>query len=131
MGKLKKFNPNYWIVGARWDDDDMFDRFIRRGYWECGYIPGEVPKYDNRLEIINIKDRIAIKSMLGQGNPNIKIKAIGIVNDVEIDGDQRVYVNWVLTDLKRIVPSKGCYGTIHGPFKLKKDPEWIGQVFSL
>ncbi|MFW6242559.1 MAG: hypothetical protein ACOC2W_00200 [bacterium] len=129
--KRTRFEPNYWVVGASWDEDDMFDIFITRGYWECGYESGEVLKYDKRLSQINIGDRIAIKSMLGRGESNIKIKALGIIKDVEMGGDKRVYVDWILSDLNRSVSSKGCYGTIHGPFNLKKDPEWLGQVFSI
>ena len=121
----------YWVGGASWDDEAMFETFILRGYWESGYLKGAVTKYDKRISQVKSGDRIAIKSMLGPGHPNIRIKAIGIIKDVEMDGDQRVYVDWILTNLNRIVPSKGCYGTIHGPFFLKNNSEWIGKVFRI
>ena len=27
---------NYWVVGANWAGDDMYDTFVKRGYWEMG-----------------------------------------------------------------------------------------------
>lgn len=128
--KRTRFKTNYWVVGATWESEDMYETFILRGYWESGYLEGAVPKYDNRIEKIQVDDRVAIKSRLGQGESNIKIKALGIVKDV--DEDNKVYINWILTDIQnRIVHSKGCYGTIHGPFRLKDNSEWIGQVFRI
>jgi hypothetical protein len=117
----------YWVVGAMWEED-MFEKFIDRGYWQMGYSDSEKPDYAALRAQIKEGDRIAIKSMLGQGSPEIKIRAIGIVR--EVDGeDGRVYTEWVLRALNRKVPSKGCYGTIHGPYKTSVDHEWIGKVF--
>lgn len=126
--KRTRFKKQYWVVGATWAED-MYRTFITRGYWMSGYNEGDNETYDERLNHIRVGDRIAIKSMLGQGDSNIKIKAIGIVKDV--DEDNTVYINWLLTDINRIVHSRGCYGTIHGPFGLKADDDWIGQVFRI
>ena len=116
----------YWVVGATWEKD-QYEKFIKRGCWEIGYDDVEKPGYANLRAQIKEGDRIAIKSMLGQGSPNIRIKAIGIVKDV----DKIVYIHWVIEDLNRVVPSKGSYGTIHGPFTEPKDDEWIGKVFRI
>jgi len=120
----------YWVVGATWGEDDMYGTFIDRGYWEMGYDEKEKPEYAELRAQITEGDRIAIKSMLGQGSSDIKIRAIGIVK--EIDGDDgRVYVKWLLRGMRRKVPSKGCYRTIHGPYLVKNDSEWIGKVFRI
>lgn len=121
----------YWLVGAMYGgNEDMYDTFIDRGYWEMGYIDKEKPEYAERRAQIQEGDRIAIKAMLGQGSSEIRIRAIGIVK--EVDGeDGRVYVAWKRKGMRRKVPSKGCYGTIHGPYSLKNEREWIGDVFRL
>jgi len=73
-------------------------------------------------------DRIAVKRMLGRGAREIEIRALGLVTDVDKD-EWRVYVNWLLVDLKRRVPLHGCGGSIHGPFSA--EDEWVRQVFQL
>ncbi len=120
----------YWVVGATRGEDDMRETFIDRGYWQMGYSDGEKPNLAALRAQMQENDRIAIKSMLGQGSPEIRIRAIGIIR--EVDGaDGRVYVNWLRKGMNRIVPSKGCYGTIHGPFTVSNESEWLGQVFRI
>ncbi len=121
---------NYWVVGANWSGDDMYTTFIDRGYWEMGYDDKQQPNYAERRKGMKKGDRIAIKSMLGQGSPNIRIRAIGRIKEID-DDDGRVYVNWTLRRMNREVPSKGCYGTIHGPFTSKGDSDWVGKVFRI
>jgi hypothetical protein len=122
---------SYWLVGATWGDEDMYETFVRRGYWEMGYSDKEKPNYAGLRRQMKKGDLIAIKSMLGQGAPDIRIKAIGRIK--EVDGeDGRVYVQWVYKAIiNRTVPSKGCYGTIHGPFRNRDYDEWIGKVFRI
>jgi hypothetical protein len=75
--------------------------------------------------------------MLGQGSPNIETRALGIVTERwdevkgwdEEDKVKRVYVRWAVSDLKREVPARGCFQSIHGPFKA--DDEWTRLVFQL
>jgi hypothetical protein len=43
--------------------------------------------------------------------------------------DKRVYVDWVLRDMNRVVPSKGCYKSIHGPFPTTD--AWTNEVFRI
>jgi hypothetical protein len=125
---VTKKKTQFWIVGATWDDD-QYQTFIDRGYWEMGYTDDEKPKYAERRNQMKAGDRIAIKSRLGIGSPKIKIRAIGVIK--EIDENGRVYVDWVVKDLSRKVASKGCYGTIHRPYNIVDDADWIGRVFRI
>lgn len=122
-------SKRYWVVGATWGTEDMFDTFVDRGYWEMGYTDKQKPELAELRSQMQDGDRIAIKAMLGQGSPNIRVRAIGIIKEVDGD-DGRVYVRWVLKAVNRTVPSKGCYGTLHGPYG-KSDADWLGQVFRL
>lgn len=121
--------PNYWIVGAMWGGhDDQLDVFIRRGYWYLGYKDADQPSQAARRDQIQPGDRIAIKRMLGQGSPNIEIRALGVVTEIDPE-DKRVYVRWAVSDLTREVPAKGCFQSIHGPFA--EDDEWTRRAFQL
>ncbi len=119
---------NYWVVGANFSGDDMFDVFTRRGYWFLGWNDEEQPSQAAARDQIKVGDRIAIKKMLGQGSPNIEIRAIGIVTEIDLY-DKRVYIHWANTDLQREVASKGCFASIHGPFAA--DDDWTRKVFLL
>lgn len=121
---------NFWIVGANWSGRDMTDTFIKRGYWEMGYDDIDKPEYAKLRSMMKVEDRIAIKSMLGKGARNIRIKAIGIIKDVDKENG-RIYVNWILSNLDRNVPAKGCFGTIHRPVTERHTAEWINSVFCI
>ncbi len=71
-------------------------------------------------------DRIAIKKMLGQGSPDIEIRAIEIIKDIDNE-DKCVYVDWLLRDMNRKVSSKGAYKLVHGP--CTSDAQWLKEVF--
>jgi hypothetical protein len=82
-------------------------------------------------------DRIAINKMLGQGSPNIAIKAIGEVKEIDED-DKRVYISWFVKGMSREVPSRGAYASIRSQkmmIGLKKffifgnKPKWHNQQF--
>lgn len=119
----------YWIVGAMWGGhDDQSEIFIRRGYWFLGWSDEEQPAQASLRDQIQPGDRIAIKRMLGQGSPNIEIRALGTVKEIDPD-DKRVYIHWAVSGLQRQVPSKGCFASIHGPFPA--DDEWTRLVFQL
>jgi hypothetical protein len=121
--------PQYWIAGAMWGGhDDQSDIFLRRGHWFLGWDDKDQPDQARRRDQIKADDRIAIKRMLGQGSPDIEIRAIGIVTDVDAD-DKRIYIRWILRDMNRTVPSKGCYKSIHGPFS--PDDPWTNEVFRI
>jgi hypothetical protein len=120
---------NYWVVGATWgSDNDQTETFLRRGYWQLGYDDEDAPDQAARRDQIQAEDRIAIKRMLGQGSSDVEIRALGIVKEID-HSDKRVYVDWILTNLNRIVPSKGCYKSVHGPFPT--DDAWTNEVFRL
>ena len=121
--------PNYWVVGAMWGGrEDQLEVFVRRGYWFLGYDDADQPAQAARRDQIEPGDRIAIKRMLGQGSPNVEIRALGIVKEIDPE-DKRVYVHWAVSDLARAVPAKGCFQSIHGPFA--PDDQWTKTVFQL
>lgn len=116
----------YWILGVRWNNYPDTDAFYRQGYWELDGCCCEKPKLAEQRDKIQPGDRLALKASLGQASQNIAIAALGVVTAIE---DKRIYVNWVLTDLDRIVPSRGCYRSIHGPFVADKDSVWLYMIF--
>lgn len=118
--------PKYWLVGANWAGNDQAEIFYRRGCWEMGYDDDEKPILTNRRNQIKIGDRIALKSMDGQGATTITIKAIGIVKDID---NQKIFIDWKLTDLNRTIPSHGAFATIHGPYP--NSESWIHEAFCL
>jgi len=120
---------NYWVVGAMWGgQDDQSEIFIRRGYWFLGWDDKDQPAQAKLRDQIKAGDRIAIKRMLGQGSPNIAIRALGVVKEID-DEDKRVYVDWFVKGLEREVPSRGAYKSIHGPFG--EDEDWVKEVFHI
>lgn len=118
---------NYWLVGTNWAGNDQTEAFIRGGYWEMGFEEDEEPIVPaRRRDQIKIGDRIAIKSMDGQGATTITIKALGIVTDIV---NNKIYIDWKLTNLNRTVQSHGAFATIHGPYLYSE--EWTREVFCL
>ena len=80
----------YYLVGANWGGEKQNESFYRRGYWEMGYADEEKPDFARVRDGIAPEDRIAIKSMDGQGATTISIHALGIVKEV-FQG--RIYVD--------------------------------------
>jgi hypothetical protein len=122
---------NYWVVGATHGVRDMYHEFVENEFWYMGWEHSHkkdyrIDQFFNRVSQIKENDRIAIKRLMGKGQSNIKILAIGIVKKVVKD---IVFVNWVLTDMQREVPNNGCIGTIYGPYEYSDD--WTRKVFSL
>ncbi len=115
----------YWVVGATIEGRDQHEAFVRRGHW---FMVNEEPGETEKRRQIAAGDRIAIKRMIGQGEADIEVRALGIVTESDVE-EARVYVQWVATNLQRRVPSHGCYATIHGPFT--QNDEWTRQVFEL
>jgi hypothetical protein len=120
---------NYWVVGATWGGkEDQSEVFIRRGYWFLGWADSDQPAQASLRDQIRPGDRIAIKKMLGQGSQEIEIRALGVVEEVD-PGDRRVYIHWAASELRREVPARGCFASIHGPFAAEDD--WTRVVFQL
>ena len=108
--------------------DDQSDKFIRRGYWFLGWSDADQPAQAKRRDEIRPGDRIAIKRMLGQASPNIEIRALGVVREID-DEDKRVYIDWLVRDLNRQVAARGCFQSIHGPFAESDD--WVKEAFKI
>ncbi|WP_338919200.1 hypothetical protein V0M98_17420 [Pseudomonas silesiensis] len=89
----------------------------------------EIPKAVNALfPKIRVGDRLAAKKMIGPKDPSqIEIRALGIVIDIDPD-EWRIYVEWIVPEMSRLVPIKGCMGSIHGPFEVS---DWLSDVFRI
>ena len=123
--------PNYWVVGAAWGGVEHQDqKFIKQGIWMLGWAEGEQPAQYKKASEIQPGDRVAIKRMKGQGQTGIRILHLGIIKGVILETNKVICtVDWVATDLDRnIEESRGCFKSIHGPFK---HDSWVEQVFCL
>ncbi|MGH8227252.1 MAG: hypothetical protein ACREU3_04990 [Steroidobacteraceae bacterium] len=120
---------SYWVVGAMWGGhEDQLEAFVRRGYWFLGWDDAAQPAQARLRDQIAPNHRIAIKRMLEQGSSNIEIRALGVVREIDPE-DRRVYIHWAVSGLQRVVPARGCFASIHGPFN--PDDEWTRLVFQL
>lgn len=121
----------YWVVGAMWEGrHDMLSQFLAGGYWYLGWTADQDAGQNALRDQMVVRDRIAVKRMLGKGSTEIEIRAIGIIKHIDSeDGYRRVYVNWVVGDLQRRVPSRGCFASVHGPFR--EEDEWTRRAFCL
>lgn len=124
----------YYLAGAFWGRDDQYNDFITSGRWESGYKSGddEFPKVESVLKQMRKGDRIAIKKKLGQGKSQIMIRAIGIIKSIDLER-AIVYVDWIVTGMKRKVACKNVLATLHGPYyrTSQNHAEWIQEIFSL
>lgn len=124
-------NPQYWLVGAYWDDSvDMTDIFVSGGYWEMGWDDEDRPEYAELRNQMEAGDRIANKARGGRGQSDIIVKAIGVIEAVD-PFNGRVHVDWKLSGLDRRVESKGKFKTVHPPLSPESDDEWINAIFTL
>ncbi len=116
----------YWIVGAWWEGTEQDQSFIEKGIWMLGWEDG---KQAERASEIQPGDRIAIKRLKGQGQIGIRILHLGIVRGVILETNKVICtVNWVATNLNRDIESRGCFGSVHGPFEHNS---WIQEMFCL
>lgn len=127
---------NYWLVGASWDGSDHQDKeFIENKIWVLGYQENESKQQYQKAQKIKKNDRIAIKRMMGKGSPEIKILHIGIVEGVVDYGNLVIcVVNWLVVNKNKTIESKGCFASIHGPYKIGSSIEkdnWLNNIFSL
>jgi hypothetical protein len=119
----------YWVVGASWGGgtDPQDEKWVEQGIWMLGWKKGF---QDERAADMKPGDRIAIKRMKGKGQRGIRIMHIGIIKGVVLETDRVICtVNWVAINLNRdIAQSRGCFKSIHGPFKHDK---WVERIFCL
>jgi len=121
--------PNYWLVGASWDGEDLTAKFTKNYYWEMGYHDTAKPDFAALRDRMRAGDRIAIKSRCGQGSDKVRIKALGVVIGREKKEDGKVFVDWKVTGMDRLVDAHGWFATIHGPYR--PDDDWVKEVFFL
>jgi hypothetical protein len=120
--------PGYWIVGATVQTIDMSGHFIEGGFWFA-----DQPNLQNEVGQIQVGDRLIIKK--GFASPDIEIKAIGTVKDIEtftsdLLGVRMLFVSWLdLRSENRTIPSRGMFSAVHGPFAKNDDP--ISDILAL
>jgi hypothetical protein len=120
---------SYWVVGAMWHGhEDQWETFFKRGYWFLGWSDDDQPAQAALRDQMRPGDRIAIKRMLGQGSPNIAIRALGVIKEIDRE-DKRVYVDWFVKGLEREVPARGAFDAIHGPYTA--DDPWVKEAFCI
>lgn len=134
-----KRGPGYWLVGATWEDTDMFDGFFGGDFWALGWNDdnAETRKAKKLFELakqIQADDRIAIKRLNGKGQPDIRILAIGIVKNVIYNNHSVICgVRWGnLAKMDRRVDMHGAVSAITGPFRMGgADDDWLRRIFAL
>ena len=118
---------NYWVVGATVSGQDMSDDFITKGFWF-----GDREDVQDTINQIAASDRIAIKSMLGQGATQVAIKAIGLVTyprSFNATPFKFFYVNWLdLRSEDRKVPFHGFGSTIR---RIEGTSDIARQIFCI
>ena len=122
---------NYWIVGATWPGRNMYPNFIQNGCWELTETGLNGRGILDRFQQMAVGDRIALKSNNGRTRAEIKILAIGIITSIN-RAARRVDVNWILVDLDRSVPLRGCLCCLNGPFAPIVGDEidlWVHKAF--
>ena len=96
-------SPNFWIVGAKWDEKNMEEEWVQQGIWMLGWNPA-IPEHKNRrgkqfydrADQIRMGDRIAIKRWNGRDRVNILHIGIATSNRVILDeGIIFCVVNWI------------------------------------
>jgi hypothetical protein len=125
--------PQYFVVGAAVGSGryDKYDSFVSNGDWFFDWPKGKSPTQEKRLGKIETGDRIAIKRRLGAADKDIQIRATGIVTGIDKADKRHVLVNWTAKGLNRMVRSKGCMATIHGPYLVDgKHGAWLKKVFA-
>jgi len=91
----------YWVVGAKWGDEDQIERFIENSIWENGYSD----KYLDKVKEVKEGDYIGIKSSFTRKKSDgnfisvLRVKALGIVKKNYEDG-QKLDVEWLNTEEK-------------------------------
>jgi hypothetical protein len=94
-----------------------------------GYSDAEKPELAQLRDTMESGDRIAIKSRCGRGSDQVMIKAIGVVIGREKVPGGKVFVDWKLTGLERLVEAHGWFATLHGPYQA--EDEWVRIAFLL
>jgi hypothetical protein len=119
--------PNYWIVGANVDGQDMTDSFVKYGFWFADAVGAQ-----KVIENIQVGDRLAIKRMIGPSAPSeVLLRAVGVVREsakYEALDFRMLHVNWIRIDDRRI-PNQGFMGALHGPYTTEEAKNLKGDIF--
>ena len=123
--ELKSKTMNYWLAGYSYGGDrSQFERFIKEGFWDCGYDTNKT--IDQKLlaetKTISVGDIIILKSSSTKGSnhdkPFLRVKAVGIVTSYVTVSDEgegkkdcRCSVEYINTD------EKDFDGSIYGYYR--------------
>jgi len=123
----------YWVVGIDRHGINMYNSYVTDGYWQLNLDGLKDARIPNRFALMRVDDRIALKSNMGRTRGGIKIQAIGIVT--AIDRERRnISVNWIVTDMERVLDTRGCLARLHGPYEDMVgdtvDP-WVHYAFTI
>lgn len=140
-------NRQYWLAGYSYGGDrSQFDRFIKEGFWDCGYDENKPTDQKQIAETrtISVGDIIVLKSSSTKGpnhsKPFLRVKAVGVVTSDVIVTDEgkgkkgcRCSVDYINTDERDFNGS--VYGhyrkTIHrADSKVKEIIDYVTQLLN-
>lgn len=116
----------YWVIEAEWGEKkELKDKILSRGYWYLGENQNISELFDEKKDVMQKGDKIAVKDNTVKDENNSKLKAIGIIK--EIDEDKRIIsVEWLLEEVKRETFGQGEFKSLEGPFFEKED--WVKKL---
>jgi hypothetical protein len=106
----------YWIAGCDRNGTNMYNSYVDEGYWRLNTDGLRDYRFQNRFRQMRINDRIALKANMGRTLGEIKIKALGIITAIDMD-EMKVSVNWLISDMERLLPVNGCIPRLNGPYE--------------
>lgn len=121
--------PQYWVLGASWEKNQQKkDILISRGYWYLGCSQKEKDLIVENHNQIRVGDKIAVKDTSSSDLQNGKIKAIGIVKEID-EHHKTICIDWILEEVKRENFGQGSINSLEGPFFEKED--WVIELLDL
>ena len=117
----------YWVIEAKWGNPkgDINDKILSRGYWYLNYTESIKTLFENEKMIMQSGDKIAVKECSNDSENNPKIKAIGIIKEID-ESKKVICVDWILEEVKRENFGQGECNSLQGPFFEKED--WVKHL---
>lgn len=107
-------DPQYWLVGATWSEEDKSSEFIEKSEWINGFTQESGDKSLDRVKEVAVGDWIAIKSAFVKERriSCVRIKAVGRVTENAGDG-RHLKVDWIFRGPSFDVDGAAYMQTIH------------------
>jgi hypothetical protein len=121
----------YWVAGTDRHGTNMYNDYVTKEYWQLNIDGLKDHRMQNRFGQMRVNDRIALKSNMGRTRGAIKIKALGIITNIDMV-ERKVTVKWILTDMDRVIDNNGCLARLHGPYEDVVDSKanpWVHYAF--